>query len=78
MAKIVYVCGSPGAGKTSIINGIADNKDYKIVNVGSLMLDLAIKKGYLKSRDELRFMDREKFAELQIAAFKDITKMAET
>lgn len=75
MAKIVYVCGSPGAGKTSIVEGIADNKNYKIVNVGTLMTDMALKNGYVKNRDDLRFLERERFTELQIMAFKEISKM---
>jgi adenylate kinase len=75
MTKIVYICGSPGAGKTSIIEGIASNKNYKVVNVGTLMLELAKKKGYIKNRDEIRFLDRKKFNLLQIEAFRKVTKM---
>jgi len=75
MAKIVYLCGSPGAGKTSIVEGIAQNKNYRVVNVGTMMTETAIKKGYVKNRDELRFLERDKYNELQVFTFKEITKL---
>jgi adenylate kinase len=73
--KIVFVCGSPGAGKTSIINGISKNKNYKVVNVGTQMTEVALKKGYIKNRDDIRFLKRERLNELQIETFKGISKM---
>ena len=44
--KIVFVCGSPGAGKSSVVGGISSNGNYKIVNVGNLMEEMARTKGY--------------------------------
>jgi adenylate kinase len=73
--RIVFICGSPGAGKTTIIESIAKNKDYKILNVGSLMMKSALKKHYVKSRDDIRFLSRDRINELQIQTFKDISKM---
>lgn len=75
-SKIVFVCGSPGAGKSSIIEGIAPNKKYKVVNVGTLMTDTAVKNGLVKTRDELRFLDKEKLNGLQIKVFKEVTEMS--
>ena len=73
--KIVFACGSPGAGKTSILNGIADNKNYTVVNVGNIMTDLALKKGYVKTRDDIRFLEKKVFNEIQIAAFDELLKI---
>lgn len=73
--KIVFVCGSPGAGKSSVINGIPANNGYKIVNVGNLMEEVAIEKGYAKDRDELRFVSKERYDELQITVFRKISEM---
>ncbi len=42
--RIVFVCGSPGAGKSSVIEGISHNKNYKVVNVGTIMIDIAMKR----------------------------------
>jgi len=72
--KIVFVCGSPGAGKSSVIGGISSN-GYKIVNVGNLMEEVAQKNGYAKDRDEIRFVSKEHYDELQVIAFKMISEM---
>jgi adenylate kinase len=73
--KIVFICGSPGAGKSSMIDGISSKKSYKVVNVGTVITDLATKKKYVKNRDEIRSLKKERFNELQVAAFKEISKM---
>jgi adenylate kinase len=73
--KIVFICGSPGAGKSSVIDGISSKKGYKVVNVGTLMTDLAVKKRYVKGRDELRSLEKGRFNELQAAAFRKISEM---
>lgn len=73
--KVVFVAGSPGAGKTTIIQRVAANKGYKVVNVGGLMTKIAVKKDYVKDRDQIRYLDRKRFEELQVLAFKEVSKM---
>jgi adenylate kinase len=73
--KIVFLCGSPGAGKSSVIEGISSNKNYKVLNVGTIMTNNAVKKGQVKDRDEIRFLNRETYNELQVEAFKEISGM---
>lgn len=73
--KIVFVCGSPGAGKSTIVNSMAENKKYRILNVGTLMMESAVKSGYVKDRDELRFLGNKRLNELQINVFKSISKI---
>ena len=73
--KIVFVCGSPGAGKSSVIGGIIANRNYTVVNVGNRMEEAAINKGYARDRDDIRFMSKEHFDELQVSVFKKISEM---
>lgn len=73
--KIVFVCGSPGAGKSTIVNSIAKEGRCKVLNVGTLMMDIALKKKYVKDRDELRFLSRARINELQIMAFDKVSRM---
>jgi adenylate kinase len=73
--RIVFVCGSPGAGKSTIVNRLAKNKSYKVLNIGTLMTQRAIAKGYIEDRDELRFLSRERMNELQVEIFRAVSKM---
>lgn len=73
--KILFVCGSPGAGKSSILDGVSKDKRYKIVNVGTLMMKTALKKRYVKNRDQIRFLSKKRINELQVMIFKEISKM---
>ncbi|MGI0100707.1 MAG: AAA family ATPase [Candidatus Micrarchaeaceae archaeon] len=73
--KIVFVCGSPGAGKSSIISEISQGKNYKVANVGTLMFGIARKKGYVRNRDDIRLLDKRRLNLLQIETFKMISGM---
>ena len=53
---MIIVMGLPGAGKSTVLAAAAKT-DYKLVNYGDLMFDIASKNGYVKHRDELRKMD---------------------
>lgn len=73
--KILFVCGSPGAGKTTIVNRLAKKRSYKVLNIGTLIMQEALKRRYVKNRDELRFMSGKRINELQVEVFKRISKM---
>lgn len=73
--KIVFVCGSPGAGKTTIVNSLATSKNYRVLNVGTLMTERAIKEGYVKNRDELRFLSNKKLSKLRTEMLNSLSKM---
>jgi adenylate kinase len=77
MTGTVIVTGTPGAGKTTILSSIANDKRYTLVSVGSLMLELAEKEGFAKERDDLRHKSNDKSAydDLRIYAFKKIEEM---
>lgn len=73
MAGIVIVTGTPGAGKTTILEGVAKDKSYRIVSVGTLMFDLASKENFVGERDKLRLKSNEKrHSELRDKAFSKI------
>ncbi|MGD0510215.1 MAG: AAA family ATPase [Candidatus Micrarchaeaceae archaeon] len=73
--KIVFVCGSPGAGKSTLVNRLAKNKNYKVLNAGTLMMDFAVKKKYVKNRDELRFLSNKKVSSLRAEFLMEISKI---
>ena len=72
--KGIIVTGSPGAGKTTLL-GNADLKGCKLVNVGNLMKDFALKMGYVKDRDEIRKLGQDKIDRLREEAFAAIGRM---
>ncbi len=72
--KGIIVTGSPGAGKTTLLTA-ADLKGCKLVNVGNLMKDFAVKLGYVNDRDKIRKLDQEKIDRLREEAFAAIGRM---
>ncbi|MDE1810602.1 MAG: AAA family ATPase [Candidatus Micrarchaeota archaeon] len=75
MNKIVIVTGSPGVGKSTMIKSIAAHGDYRIINIGSAMLEMASTKGLVKDRDEIRFLSTKTVRNLQDEVFKSISQM---
>lgn len=73
--KLIIVAGSPGAGKTSIVQSIKNNKKFKIVTVGTVMEEISTKMGLVKHRDEIRYLDLETMNRVRTKAFKEIGLM---
>ncbi|MCL5433712.1 MAG: AAA family ATPase [Candidatus Marsarchaeota archaeon] len=73
--NLIIVVGTPSAGKTSIIKVLESNPNYKTVNLGDIMYEIGVKKGYIKNRDEIRYLDLEKSESLRTAAIEKISKM---
>jgi len=81
MKKLVIVTGIPGTGKTTIcreVEKIAEErgKEVKIVNFGTVMVELAKKKGEELHRDDIRKHSIDFQQELQIEASKRIMEEA--
>ncbi len=72
---IILVLGSPGAGKTTLINSVAEDlkHEFKVVNIGTLMTEELKSKSI--PRDKLRYLPNKEIQKLRRAAFKRIAKM---
>jgi len=75
---IVMVVGVPGVGKTSVINEAKKylKYEFKVVNTGDLMFELAKEKYNINNRDEIRKkLTFEQQKEIQKEAIKRIKEM---
>ncbi len=72
----MVVVGIPGVGKTTIVQGVISGyPGAKLVGFGSLMLESALSKRWVKSRDEMRKLPVEKQKRLQKLAAAKIANM---
>lgn len=60
----IIVTGVPGVGKSTVMNGVAEKLNFKVVNFGDIMFEKAKEMG-VKNRDEIRKLSAEKQRELQ-------------
>jgi adenylate kinase len=58
MTKILIVVGSPGAGKSTLLGDKSIAGKYKVMNLGDLLSKVALSKGYVKDRDQVRYLPR--------------------
>jgi len=75
---IVLVVGVPGVGKTSVINEAKKylKYEFKVVNTGDIMFELAKEKYNINNRDEIRKkLTFEQQKEIQSEAIKKIKEM---
>jgi len=75
---IIMVVGVPGVGKTSVINEAKKylKYEFKVVNTGDLMFELAKEKYNINNRDEIRKkLTFEQQKEIQKEAIKRIKEM---
>ncbi len=72
---MIIIIGLPGAGKTTVLKGAQEKKpEYKIVNYGTLMFEIAKEKFKLKNRDEIRNMNAKQQKEVQKAVGEKLSK----
>lgn len=75
--RIILVFGSPGAGKTTVVTkSIGNNAAYRIINIGTLMKDIAMKKSYVKDRDDVRYLPIKTAIAIRKIAIRQIEKMS--
>jgi adenylate kinase len=75
--KVVVVTGTPGAGKTTVLNGALERlKGFEIVNYGDEMLKVAEMERIVENRDEMRKLNPEIQKKIQKLAAKSIAEKA--
>jgi len=73
---MIIVMGTPGAGKSSIVDEfMRRHPDVKVVNFGTLMYEIAQKEYQVKNRDDMRTLTRDKFRELQSKAANALLRL---
>ena len=72
---VIVVTGIPGVGKTTVMKKAAEGMDIKFVTFGTVMADIAIEKGLVKDRDEMRKLSLKQQKDLQIESAEEIAKM---
>lgn len=77
--KVAVLTGVPGVGKTTVLEEAIEKtqKDYKLINYGDKMLEVAKEEGLVENRDEMRKLDAETQREIQKKAGEEISKQAE-
>ena len=72
---MIIVMGLPGAGKTTVLNGAQEKKpEYKILNYGTLMFEIAKDKYNLENRDEIRKLDAKQQKKVQKLVGEKLSK----
>lgn len=81
MGRVVVIAGTPGAGKTTVLNRAMEELEkrgisYRVVNYGDIMLEIARERKLVEHRDEMRKLDPEIQKEIQREAARRIAEMA--
>ena len=62
----VILAGVPGAGKTTVLNKVKELlPELNVINFGTLMFEIAHKRGLVENRDEMRKLPMETQKEIQ-------------
>lgn len=73
MSKIIVVGGTPGAGKSTIVHSLGNG--YRIINMGTEMLNAAKRKGHKIKRDDIRYLSADEQIALRATVIKEINRM---
>ncbi len=71
----VVISGIPGVGKSTILDLVSKKSDYRIINFGSLMLEIAKKETSINSRDDIRKLDIETQKHIQRLTSNELGRM---
>ncbi len=72
MTKLILVTGTPGAGKSTILEGLIKKKSINLINLGNVMLNIAKEKHGIQNREDLGRMDEEQIRQNREDAFAEI------
>ncbi|BAB59495.1 adenylate kinase [Thermoplasma volcanium GSS1] len=69
------ITGVAGVGKTTVLDIVARESGIPVVNYGTLMFEVAKRRGLVENRDQIRKLSRETQVDLQKLAGEEIGKM---
>lgn len=73
---MIIVMGLPGAGKTTVLNGaVSGLTDWKVINYGDMMFEIAKRDKLVKDRDEMRKLHLKKQKAVQDEAADKLSEM---
>ena len=80
MGKRIVITGVPGVGKTTVVNGALEHLkgegiEYRSLNFGTFMFEVAEAEGMVKDRDGMRKLDRDQQKRLQKAAAQKMAQI---
>jgi len=76
--KVVVITGTPGVGKSTVLQRALEEveEEYEIINFGDAMLEIALEKGVVKDRDEIRKLEPEVQKDIQRMSARRIAEKA--
>lgn len=80
MSNVNIVVGLSGVGKSTVLEEavlLAGDQDYKIINYGDKMLEIAKDKNLVSNRDEMKNIEVETYKQVQKEAAEEIFEEAE-
>jgi len=73
---MIVVMGLPGAGKTTVLQGaVAGFREWKVLNYGDLMFEIAKGRGLAGHRDDMRKLPSKEQQEVQKEASEKLEKL---
>ncbi|HDY73774.1 MAG TPA: adenylate kinase [Euryarchaeota archaeon] len=78
--NVVVITGTPGVGKSTVLQRALEEieEEYTILNFGDAMLKVALERGVVKNRDEMRMLDPGVQKDIQRMAARKIAGVAKT
>ena len=76
--KLVVLTGIPGSGSTTVLKKTLEEVDYLHLNYGDIMTEIAVEKGLVENRDELRKLPADTQKEIQKEAGLRIKERSES
>ncbi len=77
--KILIVSGLSGAGKTTLLDKLQKRNsgvDYTVVNIGSMMKEMGMEHKYIKNRDEIKLLSKNRIDKLRRDAYYRVSGMS--
>jgi adenylate kinase len=78
--KVVVLTGTPGVGKSTVLQRALEEieEEYEILNFGDMMLEVALERGVVKGRDEMRRLESDVQKDIQRMGGRKIAQVGKT